>query len=463
MPVRPAGQQECRPLNQIVPISKPRLNIAVIGTGIAGMASAWMLSRNHHVTVYEREPRIGGHSNTVEMSTRSGTVPVDTGFIVYNERNYPNLTALFAHLGVPTKASDMSFSASLAGGAFEYSGTGPNGLLGQRRNVVRPRFWRMIRELLRFYREAPALLDDANAEELSFGTYLRRHGYGTRFIRDHLLPMGAAIWSTTPADMEAYPAKSFIRFFVSHGLLELQRRPQWRTVDGGSKAYVARLTAPYRDRIRFGGVRAIRRGPNGVTVADEFGAVQQFDHVVVATHADQAYRLLADPDPLEDRILGCWRYTENRAVLHRDPTLMPKRRRVWSSWNFIEGVKPHDDTALCVTYWMNRLQSLPCHEQVFVTLNPVHDPAPGTVIQTFNYTHPYFDRQALRSQQDLWSLQGRRRTWFCGSYFGHGFHEDALQSGLAVAERLGGERRPWTVPGENGRIRITETDLAITA
>lgn len=438
-----------------------RLNIAVIGTGIAGMSAAWLLNRGHRITVYERNGRIGGHSNTVDALTERSITPVDTGFIVYNELNYPNLTALFDHLGVRTKESDMSFAASLDGGAMEYSGTDLNGLLGQRINLVRPRFWRMVADLLRFYREAPSLLNEPGCEELSLADYLRRGNYSDSFANDHLLPMGAAVWSTTAREMRDYPAAAFIRFFQHHGLLQLKDRPQWRTVDGGSRQYVKRLVESYRNQIRFGGARSVRRMGSKVIVVDHQGNSEIHDHVVIATHADEAYRLLADPDPLETRLLGGWRYTNNRAVLHSDNSLMPRRRRVWSSWNFI-GEQRESGGNLCVTYWMNRLQSLGPTDPLFVTLNPVHEPAPGTILREFDYTHPYFDRAALAAQKELWSLQGRRGTWYCGSYFGYGFHEDALQSGLAVAEQLGGLRRPWRVEGESGRINLLP-DLRMAA
>ncbi|MCS5606204.1 MAG: FAD-dependent oxidoreductase, partial [Alphaproteobacteria bacterium] len=278
------------------------LNIAVIGGGIAGMAAAWLLNQRHRITVYEQNEYIGGHSNTVDVPCAGHPTPVDTGFIVYNEQNYPNLAALFRYFDVPTKPSEMSFSASIDGGSFEYSGTNLNGLLGQRRNVLRPRFWSMLRDLLRFYREAPNLLTDRNNGDLTLGDYLRRGRYGAAFIETHLLPMGAAIWSTTARQMEDYPVRSFVRFFVNHGLVNLKNRPAWRTVDGGSRQYVKRLTASYCGKIRFGGARAISRLPNGVVVEDRNGNVEAYDHVVVATHADEALQLLRDTAPVEQQL-----------------------------------------------------------------------------------------------------------------------------------------------------------------
>lgn len=437
--------------------SQRRLKIAVIGTGIAGMSAAWLLNQGHDVTVFETNDRPGGHSNTVDAALEDVPVPVDTGFIVYNERNYPNLTALFDHLGVETAASNMSFAASLDQGRLEYAGSDLNSLLGQRRNILRPRFWRMVRELLRFYREAPDALADDDIDSMSLDEYLAANGYSEAFVTDHLLPMGAAIWSTTAREMRAYPAGAFIRFFQSHGLLSIKDRPAWRTVRGGSRAYVEKLIAPYRNRIRYTGVRAVLREPGGVVIVDETGSRHRFDHAVIATHADEAFSLLDRPTGRERALLGCWRYTQNRAVLHTDASLMPRRRRVWSSWNFLGSRSETDGQALCVSYWMNRLQPLDTETDVFVTLNPLHEPDRDTVLGEFSYSHPFFNRAALASQKDLWSLQGQDRVWFCGSYFGYGFHEDALQSGLAVAELLGGMRRPWTVAQESGRISLTNT------
>ena len=424
----------------------PPLKIAVIGAGIAGLSAAWLLNHHHHITVYEQDNRPGGHSNTVDTAGPSGAVPVDTGFIVYNERNYPNLVQLFHHLGVATKPSTMSFAVSLDGGALEYAGSNLAGLFAQPANLLRPRFWQMLRDIARFYREGPELIGAAGAATLTIGEYLAREGYSEAFIDDHLLPMAAAIWSTPAGDMRHHPALAFVRFCMAHGLMQVDGRPQWRTVKGGSRAYVKRLTAPFADRIRLGTrVREIRRLGDRVVVEDSRTGREAYDRVVIGAHADQALALLADPSADELRILGAFKYTRNSAVLHSDSRLMPKRRRVWASWNYLaERDGRHGGTGgLCVTYWMNSLQSIDQRHPLFVTLNPVREPDSARVIASFEYHHPSYDLAAIAAQGELARLQGQRRTWFCGSYFGAGFHEDALHSGLAAAEAAGGVRRPW--------------------
>lgn len=441
------------------------LNIAVIGSGIAGMSAAWLLSRRHRVTVFEKDARLGGHSNTVEIELGGRRTAVDTGFIVYNERNYPNLTALFAHLGVATKPSEMSFAVSRDHGALEYSGADLGGLFAQRRNAVRPRFWSMIRDILRFYREAPRDLSLGRLEGLTLGQYLAARNYSASFIEDHLLPMAAAIWSSPLAEMSHHSAAGIVRFFDNHGLLRLDGRPVWRTVDGGSRAYVKRLTADYADKVRLnGGARRIIRKGRGVWVEDARGALSHFDHVVIATHSDQALDLLEAPSALERDLLGAIRYQANPAILHQDPSLMPRRRRVWSSWNYLRDGRAGPDNAdpcnvgagnsVFVTYWMNRLQGIDPAQPLFVTLNPPRAPAKGTLLGSYVYHHPLLDSAAASAQKRLWQLQGRNNTWFCGAYFGAGFHEDGLQAGLAVAEQLGGTRRPWRVEGESDRIAL---------
>ena len=418
------------------------------------MSTAWLLSGAHRVTVYEQADRLGGHSHTVEVPGPDGPVAVDTGFIVYNESTYPNLTALFHHLDVPTKPSEMSFAVSLRDGTLEYSGTNLRGLFAQRRNLVRPRFWCMLRDLLRFYREAPHEVATMGDSTLSLRAWLDARGYGDAFIEDHLLPMAAAIWCTPTAAVGDQSAATFIRFCQNHGLLQVSNRPTWRTVVGGSRSYVARLTAPFVPDVRLGcGVRAIRRFPGGVQVADSYGQQARFDHVVLATHPDQALALLFDRSDAEAASLGTFRYSSNTAVLHTDTSLMPRRRAVWSSWNYLGDAAANGPS---VTYWMNRLQNLRTPRPLFVSLNPSRPPDPAAVLRTELYAHPQLDTSAANAQKNLWSLQGVRNTWFCGAWFGAGFHEDGLQSGLAVAEQLGGVRRPWQVPNESGRIHVTD-------
>jgi predicted NAD/FAD-binding protein len=425
-----------------------RKRIAVIGSGISGLSAAWLLAQRHDVVLYEKDGWVGGHAHTVDAATAAGSIPVDTGFIVYNERNYPNLTALFDHLGVRTEASEMSFAASVDDGAFEYSSAGLNRYFGQRRNLLRPRFWRMTADLLRFYRTASALPTDAAFGDMTLGDYLDRKGYSRTFTEDHILPMSAAIWSTTPDEIRAYPLAAFVRFFASHSLFSLRTRPEWRTVTGGSREYTRRLAAGLTD-LRVGiGARRIERTPSGVVVEDERGGIDRFSDIVIATHADQAIELLADPDPQERQILGAFKYTDNDVVLHSDASLMPRERRVWSSWNFIGDSTGGEGRQLSVTYWMNRLQNLDRRAPLFVTLNATREPAADRVIARYSCSHPYFDRTALAAQNELWRLQGQRHTWFCGAYFGYGFHEDGLQAGLAVAEALGGVRRPWSSADE---------------
>ncbi|WP_457299826.1 NAD(P)/FAD-dependent oxidoreductase [Phyllobacterium sp. P5_D12] len=429
------------------------MKIAVVGSGISGMSAAWLLSQAHDVTLFEREGRIGGHSNTFLVNDHRGpAIPVDTGFIVFNEANYPNLTALFRHLGVKTGPSDMSFAVSIDQGRLEYSGTGLSGLFAQPRNLINLRFWMMLRDLVRFYRETPSHAGKLGL--IGLGEFLEREGYGRAFRDDHLLPMAAAIWSAPASTLLDYPAEAFIRFCDNHGLLKLANRPLWRTVKGGSRAYVERLTANYQEKIHTRCAAAwIRRGNNHVAVADSRGAVRVFDHVVMACHADETLGLLSDADTLEKQLLSTFRYSLNRAVLHEDASLMPKRRAVWSSWNYLgQRQGTTSNSQLCVTYWMNRLQPLETDRQFFVTLNPRNEPDPSRVLQTETYAHPLFDGKAMQAQQQLWQLQGARNTWFCGAYFGSGFHEDGLQSGLAVAEDLGGVRRPWSIDGESSRI-----------
>jgi predicted NAD/FAD-binding protein len=433
-----------------VPTSDRPLKIAVVGAGIAGLSAAWLLSDKHDITVFEADGRIGGHCHTIVANGDK----VDTGFIVYNDATYPNLSALFGHLGVATKASDMSFAVSMNDGALEYSGTSLTGLFAQPRNIASPRFWSMLRDLVRFYRDAPAAVRNIKSSA-SLNDYLDSAGFGKAFREDHLYPMAAAIWSTPAVEIGDYPAVSFIRFCENHGLLRIFRRPVWRTVEGGSRAYVEKLIEPFRHRIRTGApVTGIRRVNGAVEISTPGSEPEWFDHVVIGAHADLALKMLADASADERRLLGTFAYGRNETVLHSDPSLMPHRSGVWSSWNYLART---DEAAgglkkPCVTYWMNRLQGIPDRTPYFVTLSPVDEPAPEKVHWRGVYDHPLFNAATLAAQEQLGALQGVGNTWFCGSYFGSGFHEDAIQSGLAVAESFGAVRRPWKVTAESGRI-----------
>ena len=428
------------------------LKVAVVGSGISGLSAAWLLSNRHEVTLFERDSYVGGHSNTFDVPGQKGGTPVDTGFIVYNPPSYPNLVALFDHLGVPKAPSNMSFAVSLDRGNYEYSGTGLSGVFGQPSNLLRPSHYRMVWDILRFFREAKEVLAGQHDECQTLGAFLDQRGYSRAFAERHILPMAAAIWSTPSEQVLQFPIASFIRFFDNHGLLRAYGQTEWRTVVGGSRTYVRLMRETMRGSVRLSsGVGRINRNHDGVEISHA-GGKDKFDACVIATHADEALAMLADPSARERELLRAFRYQSNLAVLHRDASMMPHRRRIWSSWNYLgEGDGLH--RKLSLTYWMNNLQPLgdDCGD-VFVTLNPLHEVPVDKQIASFSYTHPMFDPKAMAARGELWSLQGRRRTWYCGAYFGYGFHEDGLQAGLAAAEDIGGVRRPWSVANESGRI-----------
>lgn len=430
------------------------MNVAVIGAGIAGLGAAYMLRRRRRVTLYERNDYLGGHSNTVEVALDGRRIPVDTGFIVYNERNYPNLTRLFAHLAVPTEPSEMSFAVSIESGVgrapLEYGGGSLGQLFAQKRNLVNPRFLGMIADILRFFSSARGLIDADADPVMSLGAFLARGRYGDMFVYDHLLPMAAAIWSCPLKTMLDFPALSFARFFHNHGLLSLSNRPSWRTVSGGSREYV-RLLAMTLDAERLPAATKVSREGAGVVVRDVRGGSRRFDQVVVATHADEALALLDRPNPDETALLGAFRYQRNRAILHGDDRLMPRDRRVWSSWNYMAVGARDTERRVAVTYWMNLLQNINDAPPLFVSLNPIVEPRPERVHASFDYDHPIFDIAAIDAQKRLDRIQGLNRIWYCGSYCGYGFHEDGLSSAVAVARALG-TAPPWETEAANADI-----------
>lgn len=432
----------------------PRRRIAVVGAGITGLSCAWLLSQAHDVTLYEADARLGGHSNTVDAPSPSAPVAVDTGFIVYNEANYPNLVALFDHLKVPTKPAHMSFAVSMDDGALEYSSHGLSALFAQKRNTASPKFWRMITDLLRFQKQAPKDLPELERTGETLDAYLTRGNYGPLFRDAHLLPQAAAIWSSTLDQMADYPAASFVRFYMNHNLLTYDLKPTWRTVDAGSRAYVTRLAEAFQGTtVLSAGIAGVARGPSGATLRFADGRTERFDAVVLAVHSDQALKMLDAPTNEERRLLGAIAYRPNTAILHRDTALMPRRRKAWAAWSHLGYSDRAGEGG--VTYWMNELQSLD-GPPLFVSLNPVNRPDPALVLGEWQYEHPVFDGAAVAAQSELWSLQGQGDVWFAGAWFGSGFHEDGLQAGLAVAEQLGGVRRPWSVKNESGRIQLPD-------
>jgi predicted NAD/FAD-binding protein len=403
------------------------VKLAIVGAGISGLTCAHVLHRRHEITLFEADGRLGGHTNTVRVDLADETHHVDTGFIVHNDRNYPGFIRLMEELGVATQPSEMSFSVS-DGDAFEYNGASPNGLFACRSQLVRPSFHRMLRDLLRFNREAPALVG-TNGSGPSLGAFLDAGGYSREFVDRLIVPQASAVWSADPSRMWELPASFLAEFFDNHGMFGLRNRPRWRTIVGGAKTYVDTLTAPFADRIRTNApVRAIRRTADAVELDGE-----RFDAVVIATHSDQALAMLADPTAREHAILGAIPYQPNEAVLHTDRRQLPRRRRAWASWNFHLEDEPGDRTT--VTYHMNRLQSLRSRSELCVTLNRTEQIDPASIIATIPYAHPVFTPAGLVAQR-RWAEISRDRTHYCGAYWGYGFHEDGVASALRVCEAL---------------------------
>jgi len=417
------------------------MKIGIIGSGISGLGAAYLLHREHDITLFEKNDYIGGHSRTVEVSTPEGTMPVDTGFIVFNYRNYPLLTALFAHIDVPVMKSDMSFGASIADGWLEYSTQTLRSLFAQPRNLTRPAFHGMVRDILRFNRRSLDYLDAP--PEVTLGQFLDELGMGEWFRRYFLLAVGGAIWSTPLSQMLNFPARTFIRFFDNHGLLTVNDQPQWYTVKGGSREYVTRLTAPFADRINTGcGAARVSRLAEGVEVIDTQGEQHHFDQVIFACHADQALHILQTPTREESKLLGACGYQPNEMVLHSDLNLMPKNRTTWASWVYLSQSKDTTAGKVSLSYWMNRLQSLETEAPLIVTLNPGHAIDPALVHDRYNFEHPIFDTAAIQAQEAMDNIQGTDRLWYCGAYHRYGFHEDGFASGVGVAQKLGATL-PW--------------------
>lgn len=420
--------------NEILPNgSRPR--VAVIGAGVSGLTAAHALKHSHDVEVFEAESRPGGHSSTVSVPSPNGDQPVDTGFIVFNDRNYPNFNALLDELDVPWTRSNMSFGVSDEHGAFEYAGSSPNALFATRGNIVRPAFHRMVLDLMRFNREAKRIARADQLDDVSLSDFLAAGGYSKLFIERLIMPQVSAVWSADPQQLSSFPARIVFQFFDNHGILELTGRPSWRTVVGGSAAYVQRLTEPLGDRLHLGvGVEAVRRGEHGVALKLSDGAEVVFDEIVIAAHSDQALAMLSDPSEDERSVLGAIPYQQNEVVLHTDASLMPRRRAAWASWNYHLLDNPSERST--VTYWMNNLQPLDPAIDYFVTLNLTDRIDPAQVIKTQSFAHPVFTAEGLAAQQRHSEISGVNRTHYCGAWWRWGFHEDGVWSALRAAEAV---------------------------
>ncbi len=408
------------------------MRIAIIGTGISGNVAAYYLRDEHDITVYEAADYIGGHTNTIDVVDNGRALAVDTGFIVFNDATYPNFLRLLDDIGQASQPSVMSFSVQAGAGQLEYCGSGLDALFAQRSNLFRPSFHRMIRDILRFNREAPLAAETDGDRTL--GQYLEQHGYSREFGDHYLVPMAAAIWSAEPVSVPDMPLRFLVRFFRNHGLLQLKDRPQWRVIKGGSREYVAKLVAGHRDRIRLATpVRCVRRHADGVEVISASGDIEWFDAVFVASHSDQALAMLADPTPEEQDVLGAIDYQVNEAVLHTDTSLMPRRRKAWAAWNYHIG--DDIDSHVSVTYHMNRLQSLQAQNEYLVTLNNTAAIAAEKVIKRIQYEHPVYTLESVSAQQRQAEINCNR-TFFCGAYWRNGFHEDGVVSAINAIEHF---------------------------
>ena len=416
--------------------------LAIIGTGIAGLGCAHFLHRRADLTLYEKNAYAGGHSNTISVSEPDRQVPIDTGFMVFNEVTYPNLTRLFRELGVATRPAPMSFSVQHMPTGLEFCGSSLNHLFAQRKNVFRPRFWKMLSQINRFNSQAPGALSAPEFQNHTVSQYVQERGYGEDFLKFYLIPMSAAVWSTPPEQMLDFPAVTLLRFFHNHGFLGLHTQHPWLTVANGAKAYVERLTAPFRNRIRIRrGAAAVRRVNGGVQVVEVSGQSDIFDQVIMACHADESLNLLADAEDEECALLGEFKYQPNSALLHTDATVMPKSKLCWASWNYRMAPRSDGKATSSTIYWMNQLQNVSDRQNYFVSINGENSVNPNNVLQRIQYEHPLFNLGAIRAQKELPKLNARRtNVFFCGSYFRYGFHEDAFTSALDLCRTLTGER-----------------------
>lgn len=415
------------------------MKIAIIGAGISGLGAAYLLSPKHDVTIYEKNDYIGGHSRTIEAKGKSRSLPVDTGFIVFNNWNYPNLLGLFKCLGVPYQNSDMSFGVSIHDGWLEYAS---GGLLAQKRNILRPRYWRMIRDILYFNKHAPAYIEKDPA--ITLEQCLKQLGMSDWFKNYYILAMGASIWSCPIETILEFPARTFLQFFKNHGLLNIKNRPQWYTVTGGSRQYVKRLTATLQNGVKINNAASkVTASASGkAIVEDSTGKTEEFDHVIFACHADEAMKILQNPTYDQTTVIGSFRYQNNKIVVHGDTSFMPKRKKCWASWVYLsEGIEDKKPD-VSLTYWMNNLQSLDPDFPLFVTLNPGREPKAELVYDHHEFSHPIFDRPAIHAQDRIPDIQGQNNIWFCGAYQRYGFHEDGLLSAVTVAKSFGVDI-PW--------------------
>jgi predicted NAD/FAD-binding protein len=412
------------------------VNIAIIGSGISGLTSAYLLNRSHEITVFEASDWIGGHTHTVDVTVEGRRYAVDTGFIVFNDWTYPNFIRLLGQIGVAFKPTEMSFSVSDPDSGLEYNGNNLNSLFAQRRNLLSPGFWGMLRDILRFNKTARRDLEEQRiAADTTLDDYLRAGGYGERFILHYIVPMGAAIWSMSMADMLAFPLQLFVRFFNNHGLLSVNDRPQWQVIEGGSSAYIEPLTATFREKIRLGcAVTRVERDIDGVVIHSAAGS-ERFDKVIFACHSDQALKLLSAPSDAERSILGALPYADNEVVLHTDTRLLPERKLAWASWNFRLGGTGHSHAA--VTYDMNILQGIQSDTTFCVSLNQSAAISPFKVLARYTYAHPQYSLAAVAAQARWEELNGAQHTWYCGAYWANGFHEDGVVSALRVARAFG--------------------------